>query len=92
MDAIGTIVTAFPIPTLLVIAAVGLLGSRLRGHGAAATLRQVIVPVACYLLAFGLLSWGSGDSARLWILVVVLGVVAAASLFEIRARRHRPSR
>jgi hypothetical protein len=69
MDALATIITTFPIPTLLVVAGVVLLGGLMRGQGTGTTVRHVAVALACYLFAFGLLSWAETDSRRLWLLV-----------------------
>ena len=92
MDALETIITTYPIPTLLAIAAVVLLGGRMRAQNTRTTLRQVAVVLACYLFAFGVVSWADGESARMWLLVGVLVVIAVAMVARIvQARSQRPT-
>ncbi len=89
MDALESLITAFPIPTLIVIAVVVFLGSRMRADGIGKSAQHVAIAVACYVFAFVVLSWADDSATTLWLLVAVLVVVAGAALFRIGQSRTR---
>ena len=93
MDSLQSIITAYPVPTLLVVAAVVVLGGRMRAQSAGGTLRELAVVLACYLFAFVVISWADGDEARMWLLAGVLVVIAVGALVRIAQKRsRRPTR
>lgn len=89
MDTLESIITTYPVPTLVVVAVVVFLGGRLRGDGSGTTVRHVGIALACYLFAFGMLSWAEIDSSRMWLLVGALVIVAVAAIVSIARSRTR---
>jgi hypothetical protein len=83
MDALRSLITAFPIPTLIVIAGVVFVGSRMRADGMVKSVRHVAIAAGCYLFAFVVLGWADDSATSLWLLVAVLVVVAGGALVLI---------
>ena len=93
MDALVSTLTSSPIPTLLVIAVVVLAASRARRQPAGQSARSVVVALACYALALGVVTWAEDDAVRLELLLTIVIVVAALALVRIvQKTRARPGR
>ena len=87
-DMLGGLLSV-PIPTLVVVFLVVVIGGRLRGLSLRVGIREVLVVLVCYAAAGLVLSWSEEDAARLLLLAIALGGVAVVSLALVVRRRTR---